>query len=642
MAYFADLDPKLASQLVLPKGILRACSVQPYVGLKREWAEQSASECWEKQVSRFSEQVALSADGSQATYLELDLAANRLAQALLAQSEQPQEPVTLLLEGHISMVAAILGVLKAGKCFVPLDSSYPLERNRYILENSEARFIVTEHANLPLARSVTKESCKIINMTGLSSDLPNRTPGLSISPDFLSYILYTSGSTGQPKGVVHTHRSLLHNVLRQSNGRRFSTKDRVALMHSYSFGASIGNIFGALFNGSILCPFNLKEEGVGKLARWLIEEEVTMIHLVPTAFRQFVSTLSGSERFPSLRLIRLGGETVYRRDIDSFKRHFGDHSILHLAMSSTETANILECFFDKEAQCQNNLAPAGYPTEDIEVLILDEHGQEVGFERIGEIAVKSRFLSPGYWRKPDLTKAVFPSDPEGKGERIYLTGDLGYRLPDGCVYHLGRKDHQVKIRGYRVEVGEIEAALSEITGVKEAAVIARDDLPGDKCLVAYIVQSGEPPPTIQALRNSLRERLPSYMVPSHLVTLDSLPLLPNGKLDRKALPAPDQRRPELEHPYIAPRTPVEELLVGIWCEVLKVERVGIRDDFFDLGGNSLLATDLVSQIRTRFKLEIPLRVIFEAPTVEDLAIAVVAALAGKLDPGEMASLLPQL
>jgi len=286
--------------------------------------------------------------------------------------------------------------------------------------------------------------------------------------------------------------------------------------------------------------------------------------------------------------------------------------------------------------------PVGYAVEDKEVILLDEGGCEVGVGQVGEIAVKSRYLAAGYWREPELTKARFLLDPNGGDQRIYLTGDLGRMEPDGCLFHLGRRDFQVKIRGYRVEVSEVEMALLEHAAVKEVAVASREVQSGDRRLVAYFVPTGQPAAGVRELRNFLKDRLPDYMIPSAFVMLRTLPLTPNGKVDRLALPEPEKSRPELGTPFVAPSTPVEEELSRIWAEVLSLDQVGIRDNFFDLGGHSLAAARVVSQVIKQFQLELPLQSLFQSPTVAEMAMIITENQAKKVGQEEMARMLAEL
>src|SRR3990172_6913022 len=297
---------------------------------------------------------------------------------------------------------------------------------------------------------------------------------------------------------------------------------------------------------------------------------------------------------------------------------------------------------DKASEIGISTLPVGYAVEDKEVILLDDSGCELGFGQVGEIDIKSAYLSPGYWRKPELTLAKFLSDPKGGDQKIYLTGDLGRMAPDGCLFHLGRKDFQVKVRGYRVEVSEIEMALLEHAAIKEVAVASREVQSGDRRLVAYFVPTGQPAAGVREVRNFLKDRLPDYMIPSAFVMLRALPLTPNGKVDRLALPEPGKSRPELETPFVAPKTPVEEELARIWAEVLSLDQVGIHDNFFDLGGHSLAATRVVSQVIKKFQLEIPLQSLFQSPTVATMA-AVIAKHQGKnLGDEELASILTEL
>jgi acyl-coenzyme A synthetase/AMP-(fatty) acid ligase len=315
----------------------------------------------------------------------------------------------------------------------------------------------------------------------------------------------------------------------------------------------------------------------------------------------------------------MGGEPVYRRDVDLYKKYFSAGCIYVNGLGSTETGAICQYFIDKETQIDGNNVPVGYALEDTEVLLLDDDRKEVGLNDVGEIAVKSRYIAPGYWRNPELTGAAFLPDSEGGTERIYCTGDLARRLTGGCLVHLGRKDFQVKVRGQRVETAEIEKALLDMGVFREAVVIAFEDIPVDKRLVAYLVPSQKPTPTTGELRTFLRAKLPDYMVPSTFMLLDNLPLTPSGKLDRHGLPSPVRERAGMHEPFVAPRTPTEEALAEIWAEILKVKQVGIHDNFFDLGGQSLLGTQLVSRVRDILKLEVPWRSLFEAPTVAALA-----------------------
>ena len=332
----------------------------------------------------------------------------------------------------------------------------------------------------------------------------------------MAFILYTSGSTGQPKGVIQNHRNVIHNALRYATGCRIGPEDRVTLLASLGTGQGTPTAFSALLSGAALYPLAIKQEGVAGLSTWLNTEEITVYISTPTLFRHFVGTLTGEENFPKLRMIRLGAEQIQKRDVDLYKKYFPSHCTLAIFLSATEAGNLCQYFVDKQTEITGDSVPVGRPVDGVDILLLDDTGKEVGPNEIGEIVVKSRFISPGYWRNPELTKAVFLPDGD---KRIYRTGDLGRLLANGELEHLGRKDFQIKIRGYRVEIAEIESALLKRSQINEAVVVAMDNRAGDKRLVAYIVPAGQPPPSASELRSFLEEKLPDYMIPSAFVML---------------------------------------------------------------------------------------------------------------------------
>ena len=315
---------------------------------------------------------------------------------------------------------------------------------------------------------------------------------------------------------------------------------------------------------------------------------------------------------------------VTPRELEEYQKHFSAETILIIRLGATETGTVRRMYFNLESPLRETKSAVGYATEDADISLLDEEGEEKKCEAIGEIVVKSRYISPGYWRRPDLTREKFFSDPDGGDKRIYYTGDLGRLRSDGLLYHLGRKDFQLSIRGHRVEAGEVEAVLLAQDNVKEALVATRKAATGadDDHLIAYIVPFEKPFPSTPVLRRAAREKLPAFMVPSDFVFLESLPLTPNGKVDRLALPAPDNARPELDVAYAAPQSDIEKHLAKIWGEVLSIEQVGIHDNFFDLGGHSLAASRVISRAIQTFGLELPVNALFDAPTVARMAIIV--------------------
>jgi len=527
----------------------------------------------------------------------------------------------VLFDHGSQMVVALLGVMKARKVFVPIDASHPTIRISGILEDSQASLIVTGSPNLSLASELA-QGCMVVNIDAIDENISAGNPSLPITPDDFAAILYTSGSTGAPKGVVHCHHSLLHVTMNITNGRHICHEDRIGLGFFLSGIGDVMDALGALLNGAALYSFDAKGHGVARLAEWLEKEEVTIFRLPVSVFRQFVSTLEEGENFTKLRLVHLSSETIYSRDLELYKKYFSQDCIFSSLLGCTEISPIGMYLGDKNTKITGRTVPVGYPVEGVEVFLLDDAGEAVGDGEVGEIAVKSRYLAQGYWNDPGLTRIKFLQDRDGKDERIYLTGDLGRILPEGCLIHLGRKDYQVKIRGYKVFLGEVEAALCEIDEINEAAVVDRMDGLGNSRLVAYVTTATQPAPSLSELRRALSQKLLDYMVPSTFVISDRLPLLPSGKVNRLALAAPTKDRPNLESPFVAPRTPVEEQLANIWVEVLDLDEIGVHDDFLELGGDSLRAGQVISRVINTFRVELALRSLFEAPTVADMAVAI--------------------
>ena len=581
--------------------------------------EQSIPDRFERQVDKYPNKVAVKTRSHEFTYKTLSQEANRVARAILDQRGTGEEQVALILENGAPTIAAMIGVLKTGKTYVPLDPMLPKTRSSYILEDSQSSLIVTNNANLLLAKELAGDGLPLINIDLLDPEMSVENPGLSISPDTPTWILYTSGSTGQPKGVAQTHRNVLHFVMNYTNGLHLCPDDRFSLLYSCSVNAGAHNIYSALLNGAPLYPLDIKAEGMDHLADWIIQNKIAIYNSVPTIFLHFIDTLKGDEEFPDLRLIMMMGEPVYKRHIDLYKKHFSRNCIFVNRLGSTETGSIRWYFIDKETQIDGINVPVGYPVEDNEILLLDDNGEEVEPGQTGEISARSRYLSPGYWRKPDRTEAAFLPDPEGGHRRIYRTGDLGFMLPDGCLVHQGRKDFQVKIKGYRIEVVEIETVLLKHDAIEEVAVWPWDDPSGNKRLVAYIITDGQEMPTVNQLRRLLSESLPAYMIPSYFVEADAFPLAPNGKLNRRALPPPDTARPKLEYPFVPPGKPVAVKLAEIWKEVLGFDEIGIHDNFSDLGGESLMAAQILNRIHETFGKNLPQTAIFQWPTIEKMA-----------------------
>ena len=600
-----------------------------FVPFPIEALNQSIPERFEKQVRLFPNRLAVKTRHHLFTYDQLNRKANRLAHALIERRGGGEENIAIMLEHGALQLIAILGVLKAGKTYVPLDPSYPHKRLAYMLADSRAELVISNQANRFLADTLA-QNVPVLDIDGLDSRLSTDNLNVFCSPRKQAFITYTSGSTGKPKGFSQTHCNIILDAMNYTNGGHFCVDDRFLLIASLSFVASVRTIYSALLTGASLFPFDLKKEGLTLLADWLMRNEITIYRSVPTVFRHFTASLTGAEAFPKLRLIYLGGEPVYKKDVDLYRKYFSEDCILVNRIGGGEASTFCSYFIDKKTVIKGNYVPVGYVVPYKEVMLLGEVQQGKDDSSIGEIGVRSNFLSPGYWNRPDLDRIAFLPDPGGGNLRVFRTGDLGSILSDGCLIHLGRKDFQVKIRGFRIETAEIELALVKHAAIKEAVVRPWESKPGDQRLVAYLVTAEKQAPTVTELRSFLAKVLPEYMIPSIFMTLDALPLNTSGKIDRLALPAPGRLRPLLDKAYVAPYTPMEKKLAEIWAQVLDLDQVGIIDNFFELGGHSLLATQIISRVVATFRINVSLKSLFQASTVTDMAVVITQKKAEKV------------
>ncbi len=591
------------------------------------WAEDAAEQTlharFAAQARLHPERLAVRTPRHSLTYAELDRAAGRAAAALLRASPGAGERAALLFAHDAPMLVGILGALRAGKAYVPLDPGQPRERSAGVLEDSGAAVLLADAEHAGRARELAAGRVPVVVLDdGAPEDEPPPPPPAG-SPDGLAYLLYTSGSTGRPKGVAQSHRNVLHFIRAYTHNLRIGPDDVLTLFSSYTFDAAVMAIWGALLNGASLRPFDWRAEPAGDAAEWMRREGITLYHSTPTVFRHLAGALDGDEAFPAVRVVVLGGEEAQRRDWEAFRRHFPAGAVLVNGLGPTESTVTLQAFLDHEHGPRGAVLPVGLPVRDTDVLLVGAAGEQPAVYGAGEIVVRGAHLALGYWGRPETTAAAFVPDPAGGPLRAYRTGDLGRRLPDGSLEFLGRSDFQVKVRGVRVEPGEVEAALRAHPAVREVVVAPRADASGERRLVAWLVPAAPGgAPAAAELRGWARERVPEHMVPAAFVAVEALPLTSTGKVDRLALPDPE---PAEARGYTAPRGVIEEMLAGIFAEVLKLERVGVHDDFFDLGGHSLLATQVVARVRTAMGVELPLRALFEAPSVAELAERALAA-----------------
>ncbi len=580
------------------------------------------------QVTERPDAIALSFEEQQLTYSELDTRANQIAHYLRALGVGPDARVGLCMERSLELVIGLLGILKAGGAYVPLDPAYPHERLAFLVQDAAVGILLTQtRLKDRLPANLARVVCLDEDWPQLAQQ-PTSSPETGVQVDSLAYVIYTSGSTGTPKGALICHRQVLRLFAATDPWFQFSEADAWTLFHSYAFDFSVWELWGALLYGGRLVVVPYWVSRTPELfAELLAAQQVTVLNQTPSAFRQFIQgeeTRAAPLVQFALRLVIFGGEALELQSLRPWFERHGDHSPQLVNMYGiTETTVHVTYHPVTLADLDTSAAsPIGIPIPDLQMYVLDAELQPTPVGVPGELYVGGAGLARGYLNRPDLTAERFVPHPfsHTPGARLYRTGDLVRFRRDGGFEYLGRLDQQVKLRGFRIELGEIESALAAHPAVSQALVTLRADTPEEKRLVAYIVPApGATPPTPAELRQHAQERLPDYMVPAAFVVLEALPLTSHGKVNRQALPPPDWAS-QSDQPYVAPRTPTEAQLAALWGQVLHRETVGIHDNFFDLGGHSLLATQLMARIFDAFHCALPLRALFEAPTIARFAL----------------------
>jgi amino acid adenylation domain-containing protein/FkbH-like protein len=573
---------------------------------------------FEQQVERTPLSVAVVADDQRLSYDELNRRANQLAHRLKKMGVGPDTLVGVCMERSVEMVVALYGVLKSGGAYVPIDPEYPHQRVEFMLRDAGVPVLLIQERLLKTLPAHKGDLvCPDRDWSSIAvEDVSN--PAGKISPDNLAYMIYTSGSTGQPKGALNTNRGICNRLLWMQQQYGLTASDKVLQKTPFSFDVSVWEFFWPLMCGAqlvIATPGGHRDPNY--LARLIQEEGITVTHFVPSMLRIFLEE-PAAKQCGSLRHVICSGEAL---PFDLQQQFFESSSAqLHNLYGPTEAA-VDVTHWTCRTDYTRPVVPIGRPVANTQVYVLDRWLQPTPIGVPGELYLGGIQVGRGYHNKPELTAERFIKDPFSNtpGARLYKTGDLCRWLADGVVEYLGRLDFQIKIRGLRVELGEIEALLSQHKSVQHCVVLAREDVPGEKRLVAYIIANPGEPVSSDNLRQHLKQSVPEYMIPAAFVSLNKLPLSPNGKVDRKALPPPERGTDEGTTSKIAPRNPIEEVVAGIWSEVLQCQQLGVHQDFFELGGHSLLATQVVSRVRQAFRIELPLRVLFEAPTIASLA-----------------------
>jgi len=638
---FVGLDRLLSAPVEMagakpsdPSVLERTCSAAGEIFAE---AETSIPARFREMARLHPSQTALGGNAWQPTYAELNSAANRLGRAIISRGGNPGNRVALLMRQDAPLIAAALAVLKVGRIVVVLNPSDPPARLKQIREDADPGLVVADFSNENLARQIAGENHEVVSFEKEISG-PALESEIAIAPADIAWLIYTSGSTGRPKGVIQTHRNIVHNVLRLSRGMALSADDRIVLLGSPSGGQGVSTTWCALLNGAALYPYPIAERGAVGLKKWMIENKISVFVSSTSVFRNFAQTLGDADFFPDARLIRFGSEAAIAGDLATIKKHFPDKCVLLNSLSSSETGNITQHRFGQNGKPPAGRLPVGWPTAGMEFLLVNEDGGEIEGAEVGEIIVKSRYLSPGYWRNEPLTAARFSGSGSANGIRAFHSGDLGRRMADGSLTFMGRKDARVKIHGYRVELSEIEEALAHQPEVAAAVVCPREALNHDLQLVAYVVLRPGKKCTVETLRRVLRSTLPGYMVPAHFVFLEKFPLTPHGKIDRGALPPPREAKSP-SRAGAKPRDVIEGKLARIWESVLGVAQIGRRDDFFDLGGTSLQSVEVLLHVEEAFSVSLSPSALAEHSTIERLA-AVIAGGAVAASPTPLVPLRP--
>jgi amino acid adenylation domain-containing protein len=596
-------------------------------------------ELFEAQARRIPDTAAVLLAGTSLSYRELDERAERIARTLRASGVVPGTRVAISLERSLDVPATVLGVMKAGAACVPVDPAYPPARAAYMLQDSAATVIVTS-ANLR-ARFTTSNARTIV--AGSDDDTGNAIAGApgSASADDLAYVIYTSGSTGLPKGVAMPHRPVVNLVTWQARTDPLAPGARVLQFAALSFDVAFQEMFSTWSaGGTLVLVDEARRVDFDALAAYVAEHRVERVFLPPVALPGIAEALAALP--PSRRTVReivcAGEQLVIAPAVAAAIASLG--AVVRNQYGPSETHVVTEYVLTGDPASWPATVPIGRPIDGVRAYVLDEALRPVPIGLSGELCAGGVAPARGYLDRAAATAERFVADPYGPpGARMYRTGDRVRRLADGTLVFLGRFDRQVKIRGYRVECGEIETALLQHPAVRQAAVVDYRDATGATALAAYVVADSEPPPS--ELRDQLAERLPEYMIPAAFMRLDALPLTPSGKLDRRALPVPGETT--RERALVAPRSGLEAALASIWCEVLQRDAIGAEDGFFELGGRSLLATQVVSRVRREFDVELPLRVLFEAPsTVAELARAIVIERAGRAGEADAERILAEV
>lgn len=579
--------------------------------------ETTLHQRFEEIASRLPDCIAVTYQHHVLTYRQLNEAANRLSYKINEILGPNQSNIAFLLENSHHQIIAILSILKAGKSYVPLDTSFPFMRNLSMLENAACSLIISNELNKEQAKHLL-EGRDLLLADKEYSSYPERNPEIYVSPEDLAILLYTSGSTGTPKGVMQSHLNMVHFIKRFTDITPVNAADIVAYYLSVGFSAHALPLFMALLNGSHLAIFNVKSDNFSGFIKWFQERKLTYAMMNPSFLRHLIASMEKKEVLYNLQYLVLGGETLYRSDVEKARNFLTQQAKVVNIYASTESYVTRAFVMEHHTILKGNIVPIGYPIQDMEISIVDQEGNVVEKEA-GQICIKSAYITKGYWNNPELTSDDMIPDPNNSNIIIHKTTDLGYYLDKDCMVHIGRKDSFIKLRGFRIDLAEIENMLMDDEDVKEAVCLLRKSPQELEHIIAYVVKARKNPLNLDLIKAKAVRILPDYMIPKYFIELESLPKNDVGKIDYKAIPDPDWKILQGSRGEIKPRNSLEKELVAIFEAILKIKPIGVTDNFLKIGADSLSLFVVFSKIEKKHGAKLNINSITDNPTIENIA-----------------------
>ncbi|MEA3476947.1 MAG: non-ribosomal peptide synthetase [Bacteroidota bacterium] len=580
--------------------------------------DQTIHQRFEEVASLLPDHTALRFAEQSMTYEQLDKAANQLAHQIIDLIGPEPGNVALFLENSIFQIVTILGILKAGKAYVALDTTFPAERNLYMLQDAQCQLLISNALNESKARDLSAKIQLILEMQ-VDDSFPNTKPVIALGPDDDAIIFYTSGSTGSPKGALQSHKNMVHFVWGLSKVIDIVPSDSFAYYLSVAFSAHAFPLLATLLNGGALIIYHGKLEHISEFKQWLSDMKISIALMIPSFIRHFQATFTGNEKLPDLRILFPAGETLYRSDVEKIRDILKKDALIINIYASSETYVTRAYIIHHDTLLKGNIVPIGYPFKDMEFMILDEQGKSVEKDSIGEFYIRSPYIMKGYWKRPELNASVIETDPDDDQMTIFKSSDIGYYRDEDCIVCVGRKDAVIKLRGYRIDLGEIENILLESKDVKEAACVLRKNKHGIEQIIAFIVAGQDQALDIDHIKALTTRVLPGYMLPSHFIEIDELPKNEIGKTAYKSIPEPNWEFLEGGGEKVGASNKLEEKLIHLFERVLKIKPIGITDDILKIGADSLSLFVSFNEIEKAFGKKLNMDTVLDNPTVEAIA-----------------------